>query len=105
MYFLLKDNCFTEFCCFLSNLNMNQPWVYIYPLPFESPSQSPLQVDTEPLFEFPEPYSKFLLAICFTHGNVRFHVILSIHITLSSHLLISINLSFMSALKPKSLSV
>ena len=24
-YFLLKDNCFIEFCCFLSNLNMNQP--------------------------------------------------------------------------------
>ena len=24
--FLLKDNCFTEFCCFLSNLNMNQPF-------------------------------------------------------------------------------
>ena len=23
--FLLKDNCFTEFCCFLSNLSMNQP--------------------------------------------------------------------------------
>ena len=23
IYFLLKDNCFTEFCCFLSNLNMN----------------------------------------------------------------------------------
>ena len=23
--FLLKDNCFTEFCCFLSKLNMNQP--------------------------------------------------------------------------------
>ena len=23
--FLLKDNCFTEFCCFLSNLNTNQP--------------------------------------------------------------------------------
>ncbi|MES7586305.1 hypothetical protein U6P61_12205, partial [Cutibacterium acnes] len=22
--FLLKDNCLTEFCCFLSNLNMNQ---------------------------------------------------------------------------------
>ena len=22
--FLLKDNCFTEFCCFQSNLNMNQ---------------------------------------------------------------------------------
>ena len=25
IYFLLKDNCFTEFCCFLPNLNMNQP--------------------------------------------------------------------------------
>ena len=24
-FFPLKDNCFTEFCCFLSNLNMNQP--------------------------------------------------------------------------------
>ena len=23
-YFLLKANGFTEFCCFLSNLNMNQ---------------------------------------------------------------------------------
>ena len=23
--FLLKDNCFTEFCFFLSNFNMNQP--------------------------------------------------------------------------------
>ena len=25
IYFLLKDNCFTEFCCFLSNLSTNQP--------------------------------------------------------------------------------
>ena len=25
IFFLLKDNCFTEFWCFLSNLNMNQP--------------------------------------------------------------------------------
>ena len=23
--FKLKDNCFTEFCCLLSNINMNQP--------------------------------------------------------------------------------
>ena len=23
--FLLKDNCFTEFCCFMSILNMDQP--------------------------------------------------------------------------------
>ena len=39
--FLLKDNCFTEFCCFLSNLNMNQPQGYIRPLPFETPSHLP----------------------------------------------------------------
>ena len=39
--FLLKDNCFTEFYCILSNLNMNQPQVYIYPLPFEPPSHFP----------------------------------------------------------------
>ena len=25
IYFLLKYNCFTEFSCFMSNLNMNQP--------------------------------------------------------------------------------
>ena len=55
IYFLLKDNGFTEFCCFLSNLNMNQLQVYICPLPFETPSHlppyptlqyQPLQVDT-----------------------------------------------------------
>ena len=59
------------------------------PLPFEPPSISlpipPLQVDTEPLFEFPETYSKFPLTVYFTHGNVNFHVTLSIHLTLSSH--------------------
>ena len=27
IFFKLKDNSFTEFCCFLSNLNMNQPSV------------------------------------------------------------------------------
>ena len=41
LIFLSKDNCFTEVCCFLSNLNMNQPCVYIYPLPFEPPSYLP----------------------------------------------------------------
>ena len=38
--FLLKDNSFTEFY-FLSNLSMNQPQIYIYPLPFEPPSHLP----------------------------------------------------------------
>ena len=40
--FLLKDNCFTEFCCFLSNLNMNQPQVYLYPLLSETPISLPI---------------------------------------------------------------
>ena len=67
--FQLKDNYFTEFC-FLSYLTMNQPWLYIYSLPFELPLHlpppPPLKVDTEPLFEFPKHYRKFLLAIYFT---------------------------------------
>ena len=45
IHFLLKDNCFTDFHWFLSNLNMNQPEVYINPLPFviflKKPSSSP----------------------------------------------------------------
>ena len=32
---------------------------------------------TGSLFEFPEPYSKFALAIYFTYGNVSFRVTLS----------------------------
>ena len=59
-------------------------------------SISPLQVDTEPLFEFPDTYSKFPLTIYFTYGNVSFHVTLSIHLTLSSPLPMSISLFSMS---------
>ena len=39
----------------------------------------PLQVVTEPQFEFPETYSKFPLAIYFIYGNVSFHVTYSFH--------------------------
>ena len=89
IYFLLKDNCFTEFCCFLTNLDMNQPAIGIHISPpfwnsLPSPSPSHPASDTEPLFEFPEPHSKFPLGIYFTYGNVVFHVTLSIHLTLSS---------------------
>ena len=38
IYFLLKDNCFTEFCCFLSNLNMNH--TMDYSVQFSSVTQS-----------------------------------------------------------------
>ena len=40
--FLLKDNCFTEFCDFLSYINRNQSWVHPCPLPSETASQLPL---------------------------------------------------------------
>ena len=54
----------------------------------------PLWIDTEPQFEFPEPYSKFPLAIYFTYGNVSFHVTLSIHLTRSSPLPMSISVLY-----------
>ena len=56
----------------------------------------PLSVDTEPLFKFPEPYSKFPLAVYFTYGNISFHVTLFIHLTLSSLLPMPVSLSSMS---------
>ena len=36
--FQLKDDCFTEFCGFLSYINKNHPWVYPCPLPPETSS-------------------------------------------------------------------
>ena len=53
-------------------------------------------LDTQPLFEFPEPYSKFPLALYFTYGNVSFHVTLSVHLSLSSFLPMSISLLSMN---------
>ena len=47
----LKDNCFIEFCCFLLNLNKNESWVYIYPIPFQPFSHllpHPTQADSLP---------------------------------------------------------
>jgi len=59
-------------------------------LPPPSPSHS--LVDTEPLFEFPETYRKFPLALYFTYSNVSFRVTLFIQLTLSSPLPVSISL-------------
>ena len=58
-----------EFCGFLSYINKNQPQVHPCPVPSISLPTPPA---TEPLFEFPGSYSKFPLAICFTHGVVNF---------------------------------
>ena len=41
IFFQLKDNCFTILCWFLPYINMNQPQVYIRPLPLEPPSYLP----------------------------------------------------------------
>ena len=51
--------------------------------PSHQPPHHTLLDITEPLFEFPESYSEFPLAIYFTYGSVSFHVTLSIHLTLS----------------------
>ena len=86
-FFTLKGNCFIEFCGFLSYINKDQPLVHTCPLPPEPPFHLPphtaLQPVREPLFEFPESYSKFPLAIYFTYGIVNFHFILSVHLPFS----------------------
>ena len=81
--FLIEGYYLTQLCLFLPHINMNQPQVYICPLPPSLPPTFLLQVVTEPQFEFPESYSKFTLAVYFTYGNVCFHVTLTIHPTLS----------------------
>ena len=40
-FFKLKDNCFTEFCGFLSYSNKNQPQVHPCPLPPDPPISLP----------------------------------------------------------------
>jgi len=100
LFILLNNNCFTEFCCFLSNLSMNQPQVYTYPLPFKPPSHLPPHPTPLGWYRAPVWVSwaiqQFLVAIYFTHGNVSFRVTLSVHLTLSSPLPMSISLFSMS---------
>ena len=71
-------------------MNQHESLLKLPPISLPIP---PLWVDTEPLFEFPEPHR---LALCFTYGNVSFHGTLSIHLTLSSLLPVSISLFSMS---------
>ena len=73
---LLEYNCFTMLCWFLLYTEVNQLYVYIYPFPLGSPSHPPppshpsIQVITEHRAELPVLYSRFPLAIYFTHGSV-----------------------------------
>ena len=72
-HFFLEYNCFTMLCQFLRYNEVNQLYVYICPLPLGPPSSAPtpsIQVITEHRAEFPVLYSRFPLAIYFTHGSV-----------------------------------
>ena len=80
--FSLEDNCFT-ILWFLSYTNMNQPQVYICPLPPEPlfhlpPHPTPLDCHRA-RFKVPVSQSKLPLAIYLTYGNVCLHAILSFH--------------------------
>ena len=72
---------FTVFC--QTSTWISHRYTYIPSLSNFPPFPSPPHPSSG---ELPEPYSKFLLAIYFTHGNVSLHVTLSIHLTLSSPL-------------------
>ena len=52
---------------------MNQPKMYIRPLPPEPPSHLPQSIG----FELSASYSKFPLAVCFTYSNVYVSALLS----------------------------
>ena len=102
--FKLKDKCFTEEYLLYRIFCQTSTWIshkYTYVPSFLnlSPISLPiptLSVVTEPLFKFPEPYCKFLLAIYFTYGSVSFRVTFSIHLTLFSLLPMSVSLFSMS---------
>ena len=87
------------FVVFLSNLNMNQPQVYIYPLPFETSFHLPLYLTPLGWYRAPVWVSWAIEEIpvgYFTYGNVSFHVTLSIRLILSSPPPRSISLFSMS---------
>ena len=73
---------------------------YLYPLPPEPPSNPvtpPLEVVAEHRIELPVLYSNFLLAICFTFGNVYVSTLVSQFVSASPSLTGPTRLSSMSA--------
>ena len=60
---------------------MNQPWVDIWPLPLEPPSQLPphrtSRLSQSTGFGFAGSYNKFPLTVYFTYGNVYISMLLS----------------------------
>ena len=93
-FFLLKDNCFTEFCCFLSNLNMSQPQVYIKSPPFWTSLPSPFPSHPSRLIQ--SPCLSFPSHTANSTGNGKCNIpCYSVH-TLCSPLPMSISLFSMS---------
>ena len=71
--FLLGYNCFTLLCQFLMYNKVNHLYVYIYSFPLGMLSHSPIpptQLITEHPAELSLLYSRFPLAISFTHSDV-----------------------------------
>ena len=99
--FKLEDNYFTILQWFLPYIIMNQPQVYIGPLPSKRPSLLPPTCHPSRLsrstgFGFPASYSKFPRAIYFTYGSVCVSVLFSQLIPPSPSSTASKSLFFMS---------
>ena len=72
--YLLEYNCFTMLGQFLLYKEVNQPYVYTYPISLASPFHClipPLQVTTEPWAEPPLLYSRPPLALSLTCGGAH----------------------------------
>ena len=86
--FLLKDNCFTELCCFLSNLKVNQPQVYIH---ISHPSWTSLPSSSlyHPSRFIQSPCLSFLRHTANSYWLSILHMVREVSVTLSIHLTIS----------------
>ena len=78
----MENYCFTILCWFLPYIIMNQPQVYICPLPLEPSSHLPRhpihsRLSQSTKSELPASYSKLSLAVYFTHGNGYVSMLLS----------------------------
>ena len=72
---------FVVFC--KTSARISHRYTRVPSLPSPSPSRPSRLSQFESVFEFPESYRKFPLAVYFIYGIVRFHFILSIHLTSS----------------------
>ena len=83
------------------HISVNQPRVYMCPLRFEPPSHLPPHLTPlgclERQVELPALYSIFLLAICFTYGNLCVSMLLSQFVPASPSHTVCTSLFTMSA--------